>query len=385
VGFPVQFRLVGPDLAALRPFADSVLAAVRATPGTRDAQIQGGERATNLRVALDQERVAQLGLSPEAVSRSLAILLTGAPATQLREGTRLVDVVLRAPEAERLAAGSLGDLSVWTVAGPVPLAQVARLVPGTEEPIVWRRNRDAVLTVRADVLDGLQGPDVTAAALPRVAAVRAAGLPEGVRIETGGAVEESAKANVALYGLFPAMVAAMWVLLMVQLRHWGRAALVFATAPLGVPGAAAALLLMDRPFGFVALLGVIALAGMVMRNTLILVDQVRQDLGEGVPLEEAIVGSTVRRARPVLLTALAAVLAFVPLTHSAFWGPMAVAMIGGLLVATAATLLVVPALYALALPRRQRAVPGTGTAALLAPLPPRAAIPAARHAAAAAE
>jgi len=304
-----------------------------------------------LRVALDQERVAQLGLSPEAVSRSLAILLGGAPATQLREGTRLVDVVLRAPAAERLAAGSLGDLSIWGAAGPVPLSQVARLVPETEEPIIWRRNRDPFLTVRADVLDGLQGPDVTAAVLPRIAAIRAT-LPAGVRVETGGAVEESGKANAALFGLFPLMIVVMWALLMVQLRHWGRAALVFATAPLGIPGAAAALLLMDQPFGFVALLGVIALAGMVMRNTLILVDQVRQDLEEGIGLEEAIIGATVRRARPVLLTALAAVLAFVPLTQSAFWGPMAVAMIGGLLLATAATLVVVPALYALALPRR---------------------------------
>ena len=224
-----------------------------------------------------------------------------------------------------------------------------------EEPILWRRNREPFLTVRADVLEGLQGPDVTAAAMPRIDALRAA-LPPGVRIATGGAVEESGKANAALYALFPAMVGAMLLLLMWQLRHFGRAALVLATAPLGIPGAAAALLLMDRPFGFVALLGVIALAGMVMRNTLILVDQVRQDLEAGAGLRDAIVESAVRRARPVLLTALAAVLAFVPLTFSVFWGPMAVAMIGGLTLATFATLLVAPALYALALPRPRRPV-----------------------------
>jgi multidrug efflux pump len=220
-----------------------------------------------------------------------------------------------------------------------------------EEPILWRRNRESFLTVRSEIAPGLQAPDVTAAVLPRLDAIRAA-LPPGYRIETGGATEESSKANASLFALFPLMGAAMLLLLMVQLRHFGRTALVLATAPLGIPGAAAALRVADQPFGFVALLGVIALAGMVMRNTLILVDQVRQDLEAGLPLRTAIVESTVRRARPVLLTALAAVLAFIPLTHSVFWGPMAVAMIGGLTLATLATLLVVPSLHALALGRR---------------------------------
>jgi multidrug efflux pump subunit AcrB len=223
-----------------------------------------------------------------------------------------------------------------------------------EEPILWRRNREPFLAVRAEVAPGLQAPDVTAAAQPRMDQI-ARNLPIGMRIEAGGAAEESAKANASLFALFPAMIAAMLLILMVQLRHAGRVALVVATAPLGIPGAAAALLLMGMPFGFVALLGVIALAGMVMRNTLILVDQVRQDTEAGMELREAIIESTVRRARPVLLTALAAVLAFVPLTLSVFWGPMAVAMIGGLTIATAATLLVVPALHALALPRRRKA------------------------------
>jgi multidrug efflux pump subunit AcrB len=182
---------------------------------------------------------------------------------------------------------------------------------------------------------------------------------------TGGATEESAKANAALFSLFPLMIGVMLLLLMVQLRHFGRVGLVVATAPLGIPGAAAALLAMGMPFGFVALLGVIALAGMIMRNTLILVDQVRQDLEAGAPLRQAIIESTVRRARPVVLTALAAVLAFVPLTLSVFWGPMAVAMIGGLTLGTFATLLVVPALYALAL-RRRRVAPA-GAMGVLAP------------------
>jgi multidrug efflux pump subunit AcrB len=230
----------------------------------------------------------------------------------------------------------------------VPLAQVARLEPVMEEPILWRRNREAFLTVRADIAPGLQAPDVTAAALPRIEAVAAA-LPHGMRIEAGGAAEESGKANASLFALFPVMIGVMLLILMVQLRHFGRTALVVATAPLGIPGAAAALLVADQPFGFVALLGVIALAGMVMRNTLILVDQVRQDAEAGMKLRDAIIESTVRRARPVVLTAVAAMLAFMPLTLSVFWGPMAVAMIGGLLLATATTLLVVPALHALAL------------------------------------
>uniref|UniRef100_UPI0022EADF09 efflux RND transporter permease subunit n=1 Tax=Falsiroseomonas oryzae TaxID=2766473 RepID=UPI0022EADF09 len=356
VGFPVQFRVTGGTPEQLRDVAENVMAALRATPGTRDVQLAWGERAPSLRLALDHDRVAQLGLSPEAVAQSVQALLSGTTATRLREGERLVDVVLRAPAGERGALAALGDLNIVTAAGPVPLAQVARLEPAMEEPILWRRNREPFLAVRAEIAPGLQAPDVTAAALSRIDAI-ARGLPVGMRIETGGAAEESAKANASLFALFPAMVAAMLLILMVQLRHFGRTALVVATAPLGIPGAAAALLLTGMPFGFVALLGVIALAGMVMRNTLILVDQVRQDTEAGVELREAIIESTVRRARPVILTALAAVLAFVPLTLSVFWGPMAVAMIGGLTLATFATLLVVPALHALALPRRRRAAP----------------------------
>jgi multidrug efflux pump subunit AcrB len=354
VGFPVQFRVVGGTPDELRRVADDVMTALRGVPGTRDVQLAWGERAPAMRLALDEERVAQLGLSPAAVAQSVQSLLSGTTATQLREGERLVDVVLRAPAAERLSLSALGDLTLVTSAGPVPLRQVARLEPVMEEPILWRRNREPFLTVRAEIALGLQAPDVTAAALPRLAEIKAR-LPVGMRIDTGGAAEESAKANASLFALFPAMVAVMLLILMVQLRHFGRTALVVATAPLGIPGAAAALLATGMPFGFVALLGVIALAGMIMRNTLILVDQVRQDTEAGMELREAIIESTVRRARPVLLTGLAAVLAFLPLTLSVFWGPMAVAMIGGLTIATLATLLVVPALHALALPRRRRA------------------------------
>jgi multidrug efflux pump subunit AcrB len=343
VGFPVQFRVIGPDLAAVRQAADAVLTALRATPGTRDAQLAWGERAASMRLVLDQARVRQLGLAPADIAQTLATLVSGTTATQLRDRTKLVDVVLRADPAERLDLARLPDLMLPTAAGPLPLGQVARVVPQTEEPILWRRDRDSYLTVEADMQDGLQAPDVTAAALPRV---RAVALPPGVRVEVGGAAEESAKANGALVRVFPIMLGAMLLLLMVQLQNLPRVFLVLATMPLGVIGAVVALLLADAPFGFVALLGVIALGGMIMRNTVILVDQVRQDQEAGASLRTAIIESTVRRARPVVLTALAAALAFIPLSFNVFWGPMALAMIGGLAVATVLTLGFLPALYA---------------------------------------
>jgi multidrug efflux pump len=354
VPFPVAFRLVGPDVEELRRQADAMMGVLRQVPGTRNVQTDWSERAPALRLELDLERIAQLGLSPAAVATSMGSLLSGVAATQVREGTRQVEVRLRATAEERASLDRLADLTLATPAGVVPLGQVARLVPVMEEPILWRRNREPFITVRSDINPGLQAPDVTAAALPALAPF-AAQLPVGYRMEVAGAAGESGKANASLFALFPVMVAVMLALLMLQLRHLGDTALVMATAPLGIPGAAAALLLMDAPFGFVALLGVIALAGMVMRNTLILVDQVRQDRASGLSHREAIIESTARRARPVVLTALAAVFAFVPLTASVFWGPMAIAMIGGLLVATAATLFIVPALSALAL-RKPRAV-----------------------------
>ncbi len=345
VGFPVQFRVMGEDISRVRAAADKVLDTLRRVPGTRDAQLAWSERAPSMRLELDQARVRQLGLSPNEISQTLATLISGSKATQIRDRTKLIDVMLRAVPSERLDLQKLPDLMLSTPNGWVPLGQVARLVPQSEEPILWRRDRQSYLTVQADVQDGLQAPDVTAAAWP---AIQALALPDGVRVEVGGAAEESAKANTALVAVFPIMGAAMLLLLMIQLQNLPRTLLVLATMPLGIIGAVAALLLADAPFGFVALLGVIALGGMIMRNTVILVDQVRQDLEAGRSLGEAIVESTVRRARPVVLTALAAALAFIPLATNVFWGPMALAMIGGLLVATVLTLMFLPALYALA-------------------------------------
>ena len=360
VGFPVNFRVIGPDVNDVRRIADQVLAVMRETPGTRDAQLSWGDRAPSMRLALDLARIRQLGIAPGDIAANLQTLLSGTTATRIRDRTKLVDVVLRAEE--RLDLDRLPDLSVQTDAGPVRLSQIARLTPQTEEPILWRRNRESFLTVQADAQDGLQAPDVTAAVLARLAPIQAA-LPPGYRIETGGAAEEAAKANVALGAVAPLMIGAILLLLMVQLQSLSQVALVLATAPLGLIGAAAALLVADAPFGFVALLGVIALGGMIMRNTLILVDQVRQDREAGLDIQTAIVESTVRRSRPVVLTALAAVLAFVPLSFNVFWGPMAIAMIGGLLGATGLTLVFLPALSALVMraPRQARPAPAKAT------------------------
>jgi multidrug efflux pump len=256
-------------------------------------------------------------------------------------------VVARAVQDERLDLARLPDLTISTRNGvAVPLSQIARLNYAYEEPILWRRNRDLVLTVRGDIVDGVQAPDVSNEVAPRLKSIQDA-MPYGYRIETGGAIEESEKANASLAVVFPVMAVVMLAILMIQLQSFSRLALVFVTAPLGVIGATAALLISNRPFGFVALLGMIALAGMIMRNTVILVDQIDHDIAAGHGRHRAIIDATVRRARPVVLTALAAILGMIPLGRSLFWGPMAITIMGGLFVATILTLLVVPALYAL--------------------------------------
>jgi multidrug efflux pump subunit AcrB len=254
---------------------------------------------------------------------------------------------VRAAGPERLDLSRIGDLVVASRNGQaIPVSQVARIAFSSEEPIVWRKNRELILTVRSDVAEGMQPPDVTTQLIQALKPLENA-LPAGYRFEPGGAYEESGKANAALYSLFPAMILVMLALIMVQMQSFSRMFLVFATFPLGLIGAVLALLISQQPFGFVALLGVIALGGMIMRNTLILADQIDQDLKAGHTMREAIVESTIRRARPVVLTAIAAAFAFVPLATNVFWGPLAVALIGGLAVATALTLIALPALYAL--------------------------------------
>ena len=347
VGFPVQFRVIGPDPMKVREIAEQVRQVMAKNPKIVDPHLDWSEQVKSIRLEVDQDRARALGLTPQDVAQTLQTLLSGLTITQYREGIEHIDVVARAVPNERLELGRLPALTITTRNGvPVPLSQIARLHYEFEEPILWRRNRDLVLTARGDIVDGVQAPDVSSEVLAKLGGIEDA-LPYGYRIETGGSIEESAKANVALAAVFPAMAVVMLALLMIQLQSFSRLALVFVTAPLGIVGATGALLLSNQPFGFVALLGLIALAGMIMRNTIILVDQIDHDIAEGHGRHRAIIDATVRRARPVLLTALAAILGMIPLARSIFWGPMAITIMGGLFVATLLTLLVVPALYAL--------------------------------------
>ncbi|MGA0609253.1 efflux RND transporter permease subunit [Caldimonas sp. KR1-144] len=346
VGFPVQFRVIGPDKAQVREIAYRVRDTVRQSALVRDTQLDWNEQVRSVRIHVDQDKARLLGLSSADIQGLVQTTLDGAPVTQIRRGEELVDVVVRATPEERKSIGQIGDLQVFTRSGvTVPLSQLARIEPTFEEPVLWRRNRDMALTVRSDVIDGVQGPYATAQIRPSLQPIIDS-LPPGYRIEEGGAIEESDKANVALFAVFPAMFAVTLTLLMIQLQSFSRLAMVFLTAPLALIGVVPALLLFQAPFGFVALLGVIALGGMIMRNSIILVDQIDQDIARGVAPWTAIVDATVRRSRPVVLTAAAAVLAMIPLTRSVFWGPMAISIMGGLVVATALTLVFVPALYA---------------------------------------
>ncbi len=347
VGFPVQFRVIGPDTQTVREIAYKVRDVVRENPNARDAQLDWNEQSPYLKLVVDQDRARALGLTPQDVSQALSMLISGAQVTTIRDGIEKVGVVARAVPSERLDLARVGDLTVTSRNGvAVPLQQIAKIEYSHEEPIIWRRNRDMAITVRADVADGVQAPDVTNQIWPKLQEIRDS-LPPAYRIEAGGAFEEFAKGNASIFVLFPLMVLVMLTLLMIQLQSFSRLFLVFLTAPLGIVGASLGLNIANQPFGFVALLGLIALAGMIMRNAVILVDQIETDVAHGLTRKEAIVEATVRRARPVVLTALAAILAMIPLSRSAFWGPMAITIMGGLFVATFLTLLYLPGLYAL--------------------------------------
>jgi multidrug efflux pump len=347
VGFPVQFRVIGPDTKTVRDIAYKVRDVVKQNPNVRDPQLNWNEQSPYLKLVVDQDRARALGLTPQDVSQALSMLISGAPVTTVRDGVEKVEVVARAVPSERLDLARVGDLTITSRNGvAVPLQQIAKIEYSHEEPILWRRNRDMAITVRADVADGVQAPDVTNQIWPKLQEIRDS-LEPAYRIEMGGAIEESAKGNASIFVLFPLMVIVMLTLLMIQLQSFSRLLLVFLTAPLGIIGASLGLNVANQPFGFVALLGLIALAGMIMRNAVILVDQIETDVSHGLTRKEAIVEATVRRARPVVLTALAAILAMIPLSRSAFWGPMAITIMGGLFVATFLTLLYLPGLYAL--------------------------------------
>jgi multidrug efflux pump len=345
VGYPVQFRVYGTDGDRIRQIAAQVADAMRADPHVRQVNADWGERVKRVRVDVDQDKARALGISSWQIKSALETSLSGTPVTQYREGDQTLDVVARLAAPERTDLNNLKDAKIYLRDGKfVPVSQVARLALDSEDSVVWRRNRIPTLTVRADV-SGAEAPDVTQAVLPRIEAI-AKGLPIGCGIEIGGAQESSEKAQRSIAAVMPAAVVVVLLLLMIQLQDMKKMALVLLTAPLGFIGVSAILAAFRIPFGFVATLGVIALAGMIIRNSVILVVQIDQYLEAGAPLWTAIIESAVRRLRPIVLTALAAILAMIPLTHSVFWGPMAWAIMGGLAVATVLTLLVLPALYA---------------------------------------
>ena len=350
VPFPVQFRVAGPDPHALRLRADEVKAVMRTNANTRGVNDNWNESIKVIRLAVDQEKARALGVTSQSIAQASRVVLSGTTVGQFREGDQLIDIVLRQPQTERQAITDLGNAYVPTTFGKsVPLLQVAKPQFTWEPGVMWRENRDYAITVQSDIVEGLQGATVTAQLLPELKKLEMQWATDGhadYRIHVAGAVEESSKGSASIAAGLPLMLFVTFTLLMLQLQSFSRALLVFLTGPMGIAGVALALLTLERPFGFVALLGVIALMGMIQRNSVILIDQIEQDRANGVPAWDAIVESAVRRLRPIVLTAAAAVLAMIPLSRSVFWGPMAVAIMGGLIVATVLTLLALPAMYA---------------------------------------
>jgi multidrug efflux pump subunit AcrB len=346
VPYPVQFQVMGPDIGVVRNFADQVKEVMRANPNAVGVNDNWNESVKVLRLDLDQDKLRALGVTSQAVRRVANTVLSGTPIGQFRESNRLIDIVVRQPLEERSTISVLNDTNVPTPSGKaVTIGQVARVHFVWEPGVVWRQGREWAIMVQSDVAEGIQGPTVSGQIDEKLAAIRAR-LPAGYLIKPEGAAAGSSEAEASIAANVPLVLFIVFTLLMLQLHSFSRALMVFLTGPLGVAGAAMALLVLNRPFGFVANLGVIALFGMIIRNSVILVDQIEKDIADGAEPWDAIVEAAVRRCRPILLTAAAAALAMIPLSRSVFWGPMAVAIMGGLMVATALTLLFLPALYA---------------------------------------
>jgi multidrug efflux pump subunit AcrB len=364
VPYPVQFRVIGTDPAQLRLHADEVKAVMRGNPNMRGVNDNWNESVKVIRLDVDQAKARALGVTSQAIAQASRTMFSGTTVGQYRENDLLIDIVLRQSPDEREAISDIGNAYLPTSAGPsIPLAQVARPVFSWEPGVMWRQNRDYAITVQGDIVEGLQGATVTDQILPKLRELETRWHADGdgsYRIEVAGAVEESSKGSSSIVAGVPIMLFLVFTLLMLQLHSFSRSLLVFLTGPLGIAGVAAALLVLNRPFGFVALLGVIALMGMIQRNAVILIDQIEHDRAAGVPTWDAIVESAVRRLRPIVLTAAAAVLAMIPLSRSVFWGPMAVAIMGGLIVATVLTLLALPAMYAAWFRVRREGAPKSG-------------------------
>ncbi|MDO7500144.1 efflux RND transporter permease subunit [Acinetobacter baumannii] len=346
VGYPLQYRVSGEDLNLVRKEAQQVARVISENPNTTNVHLDWGEPSKIISIQIDQDRARQMGVSSLDLANFLNASITGSAIEQYREKRELIEIRLRGDKAERVEVASLASLAVPTANGTtVPLAQIAKIEYKFEDGLIWHRNRLPTITVRADIRTNLQPATVVGELAESMDKLRAE-LPSGYLIEVGGTVEESARGQSSVNAGMPLFLAVVMTLLMIQLKSLSRATIVFLTAPLGLIGVVLFLPLFNKPFGFVAMLGTIALSGMIMRNSLILIDQIEQDRQAGHPTWEAIIDATVRRFRPIILTALAAVLAMIPLSRSIFFGPMAVAIMGGLIVATLLTLFFLPALYA---------------------------------------
>jgi multidrug efflux pump subunit AcrB len=345
VGWPLQYRVSGPEPDQVRAFAFKVAEAMGSAPGASNVNYNWMEPARTVRIRVDQDQARLLGLSSQDLAQSLNAVVSGITATQMRSGIYLVDVLVRASDEQRMSLATIRTLQIPLPNGrTVPLSQIASVDYGQEYPIVWRRDRQPTVTVQADVRPGIQAATVVQALEPKITALNAS-LPSGYHIAVGGTVEESTKAQASVAAVLPLMLVLTLTVLMIQLQSFNRLFLVLSVAPLGLIGVVAALLLADKPLGFVALLGVLALTGMIARNSVILIDQVEKEKARGRHPWDAVVEATAHRFRPILLTAAAAILGMIPIAPTIFWGPMAYAIMGGLAVATLLTLVFLPALY----------------------------------------
>ena len=359
-GWPVQMRVTGPDKAEVRRIADAVKARFEEQPNFGAIHDDWMEPVPAMKLVIDQDRARALGVTSQRIRQMLQAAASGAPLDDFRDGEETVSIVAREPEASRNLLSAVQSVYIPTdFGGFVPISQVAKVMPVFEQGIEWRRDRLPTITVKATLPDGIEPTQVALNLYGNMADLRAS-LPAGYRVEIQGGAEDSAESQASIAAKAPIMLFVILLLLMIQLQHFGKAMLVLATGPLGVIGAAMALLITRAPFGFVAILGVIALLGIIIRNSIILIDQIDQDIAAGMPRQEAIVGAAVRRFRPITLTAMTAILALIPISREVFWGPMAYAMMGGILVATVLTILVLPAGYALFFGREPKNKEETG-------------------------
>ncbi|RVN14881.1 efflux RND transporter permease subunit, partial [Sinorhizobium meliloti] len=346
-GWPVQMRVMGPDREEVRRIADQVKTKFQENPMLGAIHDDWLEPVPAMKLVIDQDRARALGITSQRIRQMLQAAMSGVPLDSFRDGEETVSIMAREPGGNRHLLSAVQSVYVPTdFGGFVPVSQIAKVVPVMEQGIEWRRDRLPTITVRGTLPDGVQPNDVAMQLFDELKGLRD-GLAPGYKVEIQGGAEDSAESQASIAAKAPIMLVVIVILLMVQLQHFGKAMLVLATGPLGIIGAAAALLISGAPFGFVAILGVIALLGIIIRNSIILVDQIDQDIAAGMERSEAIIGAAVRRFRPIILTALTAVLALIPISRGVFWGPLAYAMMGGILVATVLTILVLPAGYAL--------------------------------------